>query len=184
MRTTRRSFIKMAGAAIVTTSILGVTGLSRANSDLVRPPGAVAEDDFKAVCLRCQQCLDICPEKALSSAHITQGWPVTATPVLTGACTLCLKCNEKCPSGALAKIKASEAKMGTAMVIEKECVGCDKCIRPCPAGAIGKVPGKRLVQVDSVKCTGCGICVKNCPVTPVAIKVTPSGARLAKFEKG
>ena len=70
--------------------------------------------------------------------------------------------------------------MGTAIIIEKECVGCDRCIKPCPTGAISKVPGKRLVQVDAAKCTGCMTCIKHCPVNPIAIKVTPEGARRPK----
>lgn len=180
LRTTRRTFIKVAGSAIVTTSLLGLGSFTQASPDIVRPPGAVAEQDFKNRCLRCHQCIDACPEKALSSGHITQGWNVTATPVLTSACTLCMKCTEQCPSGALARIKSQDARMGTAFILEKECVGCDKCIKPCPTGAIKKVPGKRLVAVDAAKCTGCMMCVKHCPVTPVAIKITPEGAKRPK----
>lgn len=168
---------------MVTTSILGVAGLTGNGSELVRPPGAIDEQEFKSLCLRCHQCLDICPEKAITSAHLTQGWSVTATPVLGSACTLCMKCTAQCPSGALAKIAAKDAKMGTAVIIEKECVGCDKCMKPCPNGAISKVVGKRLVKVDPDKCTGCMICVRSCPVNPVAIKVTPEGAKRPKSVK-
>ena len=180
LRTTRRGFIKMAGGMLATASLLGVGSLTKASPDLIRPPGALAEEDFTSLCLRCHQCIDICPEKALSSAHLTQGWSVTATPILSGACTLCMKCTQQCPSGALSKIDAKDARMGTAIIIEKECVGCDRCIKPCPTGAISKVPGKRLVQVDAAKCTGCMTCIKHCPVNPIAIKVTPEGARRPK----
>lgn len=181
MQTTRRTFLKMAGAAVATVSAFGVTSMMPAESELIRPPGAVAEKDFKYICLRCQQCADICPEKAIGSAHITDGWSNTATPLLTSACTLCMKCTTTCPSGALATIAAKDAKMGTAVILEKECVGCDKCIKPCPTGAISKVPGKRLVTIDAAKCTGCMTCVKACPVKPVAIKVTASGAKRLPF---
>lgn len=173
----------MTGAAIVSASLFGAAGLTGDGSQLIRPPGAVAEEEFNSRCLRCHQCLDICPEKAIASAHLTQGWSVTATPVLAGACTLCMKCTLQCPTGALAPLAAHEVKMGTAVIIEKECVGCDKCIKPCPVGAISKVPGKRLVTVDAAKCTGCMICVKHCPVNPVAIKMTPDGARRLKTVK-
>ncbi len=177
----RRAFLKMTGAAVVTAAAFGAAGLIPAGAEAVRPPGAVAEPDFRHICLRCHQCLDACPEKAISSAHLGAGWNVVATPLLTGACNLCMKCTRQCPSGALAKIPADQAKMGTAVVIEKECVGCDKCIKPCPASAINKVPGKRLVAVDPAKCTGCGTCVKACPVKPVAIAVTAAGARRPAF---
>ncbi len=177
----RRTFIKMAGAAAVTVAALGSASLLPAEAGLVRPPGAVAESDFRHICLRCHQCLDACPEKAIASAHLGAGWSNVATPLLADACTLCMKCTERCPSGALARIPAAEAKMGTAVVLEKECVGCDKCIKPCPTGAISKVPGKRLVAVDPARCTGCYTCVKACPVKPVAIKVTAAGARRPAF---
>lgn len=183
MRTTRRTFIKVASSALLTTSLLSVGSLTKASPELVRPPGALAEVDFKTYCLRCHQCVDVCPEKAISSAHLTQGWSVTATPILTSACTLCMKCTDLCPTGALVKIKAQDAKMGTAIIIEKECVGCDKCIKPCPTSAISKVLGKRLVAVDETKCTGCMICIKNCPVSPIAITVTPQGAKYPKLTK-
>lgn len=176
MPLSRRAFLKMTGGAVATASVLGLAGLSPAGAALIRPPGAVAETDLQAVCLRCHQCLDICPEKAITSAHLGSGWGSVATPVLAGACTLCMKCTEKCPSGALARIKAGEARMGTAAVVEKECIGCDKCIKPCPTGAISKVPGKRLVSVDPARCTGCFTCVKACPVKPVALVVSAAGA--------
>ena len=182
MKSTRRTFLKMTGAAVVSATVFSVTGAVPANAQLVRPPGAVAEDDFKTVCLRCHQCLEICPEKAIKSAHLTDGWSNTGTPVLENPCTLCMKCAEKCPSGALSPIDPKTAKMGTAFIIDKECVGCDKCIKPCPTGAITKVPGKRLVTIDPVKCTGCTTCVKACPVTPIAIKVTSEGARREPFK--
>ncbi|MCX7781047.1 MAG: 4Fe-4S binding protein [Negativicutes bacterium] len=183
MQTTRRIFIKMAGGAILSAALFCAGGLTGAKAGLIRPPGAVEEETFQSVCLRCHQCLDICPEKAIASAHLTQGWRVAATPVLSGGCTLCMKCVQQCPSGALAKIDAKEARMGTAAIIEKECVGCDKCIKPCPTGAISKVPGKRLVAVDVNKCTGCMTCIKHCPVDPIAIVVTAAGAKRPKFTK-
>ena len=182
MSPTRRTFLKIAGAAVVSASAFSLTGLAPANAKLVRPPGAVAEEDFRTLCLRCHQCLDICPEKALKSAHLTDGWNNTGTPVLGNPCTLCMKCADQCPSGALSTIEPKKAKMGTAFIIDKECVGCDKCIKPCPTGAITKVPGKRLVAIDPGKCTGCFTCVKACPVTPVAIQVTADGARRERFK--
>lgn len=177
MGPTRRTFLKIAGAAVATFSVFGAVNAIPAKAGLIRPPGAVAEDDFSYLCLRCHQCLAVCPEKALSSAHLTDGWGKAATPVLSGGCTLCMKCAAQCPSGALVPMDPKDVKVGTAVIIEKECVGCDKCIKPCPTGAISKVPGKRLVQIDAGKCTGCMSCVKACPVTPVAITVTAQGAK-------
>ena len=178
---TRRAFLKMAGAAVVTASALGAAELLPVRAELVRPPGAVAETDFNKVCLRCHQCLDVCPARSINAAHFGDGWANIQTPVLSNPCTLCMKCTDRCPSGALTRITAGEAKMGTAVVLEKECVGCDRCIKPCPSGAISKVPGKRLVAVDAAKCTGCLTCVKACPVQPVALKVTASGAKRPRF---
>ena len=58
----RRGFI-VAGSGLLLASMWGVGGLAGADRDasLIRPPGALDEDRFLARCIRCGQCMRICP---------------------------------------------------------------------------------------------------------------------------
>jgi len=122
---TRRKFLK--------TSTLVVTGgaiaygavsvpLLRRNRLLLRPPGALAEDHFLASCIKCGQCLQVCPPQVLKLAGISQGFGI-GTPYIVpreGGCILCsgLPCVLACPTGALAHDLSvgKDAEMGLAVI--------------------------------------------------------------------
>ncbi len=128
---TRRRFIKTStlvalgtGAALGTISI----PLLRSEQILLRPPGALDEDQFLASCIKCGQCLQVCPPQVIELAEISQGFGF-ATPYITprsGACILCggLPCVLACPTGALDHgiSLGKEAKMGLAVFKHKS--GC------------------------------------------------------------
>lgn len=110
---------------------LGVTFLadqSKANP-LLRPPGALEEADFLASCIKCGQCIQVCPFGSLSLLDLSGGIN-TATPYIDPAkrgCYLCdlFPCILCCPSGALDdKVeKIEQVKMGIAYITEpKECL--------------------------------------------------------------
>lgn len=164
----------MMGAGLGSAALFTSVGALPKPKSLIRPPGAGNEKFFLATCLRCQQCITICPEKALRSAGLKDGFLATSTPVLFDKCTLCLECVQTCPSGALDKYITKEtAKMGLAEVIVDECIGCDKCIPACEFEAITSLKKEKLVKVDAKKCTGCFACVSACPVKPKGIRVIP-----------
>jgi ferredoxin-type protein NapG len=121
----RRSFLK--------TSTLVVTGgaiaygavsvpLLRRDRLLLRPPGALDEDVFLASCIKCGQCLQVCPPQVIKLAGISQGFGI-GTPYIIprqGGCILCsgLPCVLACPTGALAHELSlgKDAEMGRAVI--------------------------------------------------------------------
>ncbi len=120
----RRDFIKQ--IAVVSTFVaLGGIGMVimpklKASDIFLRPPGALDEDDFLATCIKCGQCVQVCPYHTLSLLDITKGHSV-GTPFVDArmrGCYLCdlLPCVLACPSGALEHTtsEAKDVKMGVA----------------------------------------------------------------------
>ena len=162
---------------------------------LLRPPGALPEADFLAVCLRCGLCMKACPSNMLQPAGAGLGLAALLSPLAVprrGACeALCWACGSVCPSGALRPLDRQEkpwAKLGTAVVRQNKCLAweqdlpCLVCDEACPYDAIRleKRPGKKagVPVVDARRCAGCGFCENKCPVkAEAAIYVTPLGAQ-------
>ena len=196
----RRDFlVKMAqGAALAGTGGLLWDYLlhqeARAAPYALRPPGALAEDDFNAACIKCGQCVVDCPPHILKLEPAGGDLPI-GTPFFvprTGACIMCpdIPCMKACPTGALSpKLKTIEdARMGLAVIDIENCLSwkglrCEICHRDCP------LKGKAIVLetaprelskhavfrpiVNSDACTGCGICEKACPTEIAAIRILP-----------
>jgi ferredoxin-type protein NapG len=121
----RRKFLK-ASTLVVTGAAVAFGAASvpllRRNRLLLRPPGALAEDVFLASCIKCGQCLQVCPPQVIKLAGISQGFGI-GTPYIIprqGACILCsgLPCVLACPTGALAHELSlgKDAEMGLAVI--------------------------------------------------------------------
>ncbi len=150
----------------------------------IRPPGAVHEKEFLALCTRCDECLKACPHYSIRKLNkdfdISDGTPIIVpeeTP-----CFLCedFPCIKACKEGALVEVTDKEAvKMGKAYINESNCMAwgvqfCEQCVRNCPIpGAIYQDENRPIV--DREKCVGCGICENVCNTVnqPIAIKVVP-----------
>lgn len=121
----RRRFIKTSTAMIIGGTALaglGAAPLLRSQTDLLRPPGALDEDLFLASCIKCGQCLQVCPPQVIKLANITQGFAV-GSPYITaraGGCILCagLPCVLACPTGSLNHdlSEGKDAQMGIAVI--------------------------------------------------------------------
>ncbi len=137
----RREFIKkMAG--------LGVLGLAAAagiygakyykSQDLkLRPPGAVPEDEFLALCIKCGQCLQVCPYDSIFLEGINgkAGVGTAYIDPQKRGCYLCkaFPCILACPSGALdhEKDDIKFVHMGMAVIVnENACLALHKKIVP------------------------------------------------------
>ena len=188
---------------------LGVGMLSEQASSLpaemIRPPGALDEDEFLAACTRCGLCVRSCPFDILSLAKFEDKAAV-GTPFFTartGPCEMCedIPCVPACPTGALDHSLSNirDAKMGLAVVIDQEaCIAfqglrCEVCFNVCPirsdAITLDYQHNQRsqkhalfIPVVHSDACTGCGLCEKACILDEAAIKVMPR--QLAKGELG
>jgi ferredoxin-type protein NapG len=121
----RRKFLK-ASTLVVTGAAVAFGAVSvpllRRDRLLLRPPGALDEDIFLASCIKCGQCLQVCPPQVIKLAGISQGFGI-GTPYITprdGGCILCsgLPCVLACPTGALAHELSlgKDAEMGLAVI--------------------------------------------------------------------
>jgi len=121
----RRKFLKTSTLVITGGAIAyGAISVPLLRSDrlLLRPPGALAEDRFLASCIKCGQCLQVCPPQVIRLAGIRQGFGI-GTPYIVpreGGCILCsgLPCVLACPTGALAHDLSvgKDAEMGLAVI--------------------------------------------------------------------
>ncbi|MGB2879615.1 MAG: 4Fe-4S binding protein [Candidatus Omnitrophota bacterium] len=164
---------------------------------LIRPPAALKEADFLDRCIRCGNCMKVCPTNGLQPTMLQAGIEGIWTPHLVpeiGWCEYnCALCGSVCPTGAITKVTHKQklvTKLGTAKVDRTKCIAwaynqeCLVCEEHCPVAdkaiKIVKEGGDISVGkpvVDPSLCVGCGICQNKCPVTPVrAIRVSPEGA--------
>lgn len=157
---------------------------------LIRPPGVEDEDDFLARCLRCSQCMEICPTTALQPALREAGLEGLWTPIVVprvGYCDYgCNACGQVCPSGAIPNLSLDEkrqAVIGKASVNRDRCLPwasdlpCIVCEEMCPTATksihleeveiIDAEGYETILQRPYVlreQCIGCGICEEHCPL--------------------
>jgi ferredoxin len=162
----------------------------RANPKLIRPPGAVEESDFLAQCIKCSECMRVCPKNFLHPSFLEAGIEGMFTPIAIGKLGYCEHtcnaCGYVCPTQAISKLtlyKKQQLKIGLALVKKDRCLTyahqtpCIVCEEHCPtspkaiwvkAKEVQKRDGTRLtvdqIYVDADLCIGCGICEYVCPV--------------------
>ena len=128
-----------------------------ANPYLIRPPGSMAEDDFLARCIRCGQCMRVCPNNALHPTLLEAGLEGMWTPVLIskiGYCEpTCTLCGQVCPTGAISELTLGE-KIGD---------------RETPPNQIGTAFVDRGRCLPWAMATPCIVCEEWCPTSPKAI---------------
>lgn len=163
--------------------------LPAAASPPLRPPGAVADQRFTGLCVRCGNCARVCPSQILHPDLGEHGAASFLTPVLCYRDEYCLetcqRCTNVCPSGALRPLSADDkpqAVIGLPRVDMDVCLlgedhECAICIKACPYAAIRLVFSEETYlntpTVDPQRCNGCGACQVRCPTTPKAIVVYP-----------
>jgi polyferredoxin len=191
----RRALLGMlaVGAAGVLAGEVGL-GRPRPDAHLVRPPGAQDETAFLSRCLRCAQCIRVCPTGGLQPALLEAGLEAVWTPRLDarlGACDYaCTACGETCPSGAIPLLDLAtkrETVIGLAVIDRGMCLpwayntACIVCEEMCPRpekavqleeveviDAAGHAVILQRPYVVRERCIGCGICENQCPVAAEA----------------
>ncbi|MEA5088500.1 4Fe-4S binding protein [Solidesulfovibrio sp.] len=141
----------------------GAEALGRSAS-LIRPPGALDEDRFLARCIRCGQCMRVCPAGVIQPAVTVAGVAGLWTPALdyrlgrAGCLQNCIACGQVCPTAAIRPFSLAEKlgrgdfaaagplRLGTAFVDRTRCL----------PWAMGRP---------------CIVCQEVCPVSPKAIGV-------------
>lgn len=152
---------------------------------VLRPPGALQEDLFRATCGRGGECVRACPAQCIKidpSGRIGNGAPFIDADAMP--CVVCdgLHCMQVCPSGALLPTPLVEIDMGTAVWHEQRCLrsdgaDCTICIDRCPLGSAAIELRDGRVAVIEAGCIGCGICQHECPTRPKSITVVPRDQR-------
>jgi len=168
-----------------------------ASSLILRPPGALKEEDFLKTCIKCGLCVEACPYDTLLLAKPGDNKPL-GTPYFVARdvpCYMCpdIPCVPVCPTGALDESSVTTdgvldiniADMGVAVIDANSCIAfwgiqCDACYRACPllGEAIiieysknertGKHAFMKPIIVPDI-CTGCGMCEQACVTEKPAV---------------
>ncbi|UCF00198.1 MAG: 4Fe-4S binding protein [Planctomycetota bacterium] len=160
----RRAFVLSLASGILAVPAVRLGNKLGANwyHKAIRPPGALAEEEFLSRCLKCGQCMRVCPTNVIQPGGIDGGLENLWTPVLnnrigSSGCQLnCTACGQVCPTSAIRPITLSE-KLGTGEFAE---------VGPIRLGT---------AFVDRNRCLPwamdkpCIVCQENCPLSPKAI---------------
>lgn len=190
----RRAFLISGAAGIAAPLLAGAHGRgllrSPPTSDpwRLRPPGvaALGEDCFLTACVRCGECVKVCPTGTLQLAGLKDGLNGLFAPRLhprRGPCEFgCSACATVCPTGAIPKLPLpvkQRTPVGVAVHDHARCLPwakggeCRVCREHCPvAGKAIKLKLGRAADggavllpfVDENLCIGCGTCEFVCPV--------------------
>ncbi len=182
----RRTLLASALTAVAGLALLRTAPAAfRRHATLIRPPGSV-EQTLLARCIRCGECMQVCPtaglQPSLLEADLAGLWTPRLVPRL-GYCDYgCHSCGQVCPTEAIPRLTLEEKRhvvMGLAYIDKNRCIpwadnrDCIVCEEMCP------VPEKAIVldpletedgrivhrpRVLRDRCIGCGTCEYRCPL--------------------
>ena len=160
----RRAVTGLAAGAAVVPLMRANTGMGKSRHDrLLRPPGSLDETDFLSRCIRCGECMKVCPNNALhptlEEAGIEGLWTPTLVPRIGYCEPSCVLCSEVCPTGAIWHITPQEKGW---------VVGVGAQSKPVRLGTAFYDRGRCLPWALA---TDCIVCEEWCPVSPKAIYV-------------
>ncbi|MGQ9542490.1 MAG: 4Fe-4S dicluster domain-containing protein [Candidatus Bathyarchaeia archaeon] len=195
-RIVRRRFLRiLAESLFILGSLRFASTLTWSSEGPIRPPGAVEEEHFNLLCVRCGICLQVCPTKTIMLSGLEYGVQAVNTPIINpvygpcefyrGRCEEEMRCGRYCPTGALRQMDRQQVKLGRVFFNSEYClaylgVECMVCAEMCPVpGAITIHDRKPLFNVDY--CVGCGTCLHVCPANPKPLHLTSKGARRIKW---
>jgi ferredoxin-type protein NapG len=181
----KRDFMKYSTLGVLGAVLAGgyvVSPLAAQEENRLRPPGAVKEKEFHALCIKCGQCLQVCPYHSIKLADIGRGHGI-GTPYIDANIRGCYACNAvpcvlACPSGALdhACEKADDIKMGIAVLVFPDtCLAISKT--PAPKGYdqrmkafidgtrnVTELELKLLDKFSKFEGKPCTLCADICPI--------------------
>ncbi len=185
----RREFIRtgiLAGGTLIA-ALAGYIPLASGGNHRLRPPGALKdtqldERDFLSACIKCGQCVQVCPVEAIKLADIDDGFGI-GVPYIEARAQACdfscdgLQCVLACPTGALTHSLnyPAETRMGFARIARP-----DACLAVQGKGFKGVARGADFngkLRYDDVDRWNpipvadypydlelCDLCVRQCPI--------------------
>jgi ferredoxin len=156
----RRRLIEsvLAGAVIFPVLRSTITSHTSPRFNVIRPPGSIAEEDFLRRCLKCGECMKVCPTNAIQPALFEAGFEGIWTPMIIngiGYCEYnCVLCSRVCPTGAIAPL-----------TVEKK-IGKGDRQKPVKIGTAFYDRGRCLPWAMNIDCI---VCEEVCPTSPKAI---------------
>ena len=185
----RRHIVAGAAGGLLLVPLYRANAVNKRDSTgrLIRPPGALPENEFLGKCIGCGECMKACPTNTLQPCLFTDGfsrlYSPKVVPRIAGCEEKCHLCGYVCPTGALRNLPYEEkrfAKIGTAVLDRHRCLAwaqnkeCLVCDEVCPYNAISAyvvetTKGRfKVPVVDEDLCLGCGMCEQHCPIFDTA----------------
>ena len=185
----RREFIRtgvLAGGTLIA-AMAGFVPIAGGGTHRLRPPGALkdaqlGERDFLSACIKCGQCVQVCPVEAIKLADLADGFGI-GVPYIEARAQACdfscdgLQCVLACPTGALTHDLnyPAETRMGFARLARP-----DACLAMQGKGFKGQARGPdfkgelRYREVDRwnpipvadhpYDLELCDLCMRECPI--------------------
>jgi len=184
----RREFIRSAvlTVGVVGISLTGLLPIVQGSSARLRPPGALKklldEQQFFASCIKCGQCVQVCPVNAIKLADLDEGAGI-GLPYIDAREQACdfscdgLQCVLACPTGALTHDLdyPADTRMGFARMDKPK-----SCLAVQGKGIKGTARGpdyRGLLRYDEIDRWNpipvaehpydlelCDLCVRQCPI--------------------
>jgi polyferredoxin/ferredoxin len=162
----RRGFMVTLASGMAAVPMVRLGGQLGANWNpaVIRPPGALGEEAFLTRCIKCGQCMRLCPTNIIQPAALEAGVEGLWTPILnfrigTSGCQLnCVACSQICPTAAIRPLSLDE-KLGRKAYAPRG---------PIRLGTAFVDRGRCLPWAMDKPCI---VCQENCPVSPKAIFV-------------
>ena len=185
----RREFIRttvLAGGTLIA-ALAGFVPIAGGGTHRLRPPGALKdanldERDFLSACIKCGQCVQVCPVEAIKLADLADGFGI-GVPYIEARAQACdfscdgLQCVLACPTGALTHDLnyPADSRMGFARLARP-----DACLAAQGKGFKGIARGPsytgklRYDEIDRwnpipvadhpYDLELCDLCVRQCPI--------------------
>ncbi len=161
----RKTITGLAAGVAVVPLMRANTGLGKGRHDLLlRPPGSLDEEAFLSRCIRCGECMKVCPNNSLhptlDQAGIEGLWTPTLVPRIGYCEPSCVMCSEACPTGAIWQITPGEKGWVVGVGTQNS--------QPVRLGTAFYDRGRCLPWAEATECI---VCEEWCPVSPKAIYV-------------
>ncbi len=203
----RREFLRTSAltVGIVSASLLGFIPIANGSSVRLRPPGAIKdrldEQEFFAACIKCGQCVQVCPVNAIHLGDIDDGFGI-GVPFIDAREQACdfscdgLQCVLACPTGALTHHLdfPADARMGFARLARPKA-----CLAVQGKGFKGQARGPafkgilRYAEIDRWNPVPvadhpydleiCDLCVRQCPIEQRIIECAEQDRQAANSDK-